>query len=150
MRWPLSTVTVVGGLGALLVVGVLVTVLAVRQPETTYRAGSPEAAVATYLRLLQEGRVDQAYALISPPDFSNYGNTMDRSAFHQEFDHWSQTSRRVTLVTTVVDGASASVTVDITQFSGSPLGAADQTNRQTITLVRKTGRWLVTGPAWLN
>ena len=55
------------GVGALLILGIAVAVLSTRQPETTFPAGSPESAVTTYLRLLQSGQVDNAFAMTASP-----------------------------------------------------------------------------------
>jgi hypothetical protein len=136
-----SLLVLLGGAGALLAAGVVVALVAVGQPETAYPAHSPQGTVATYLRLLQNGKVDAAYALVSMDT--------DRSSFHQQFDTWSQTPHRVTLVQAGTSGRDASVTVDIAAFSAGAYGASDQTGRQTFTLVRRGGVWRITGPEYL-
>ena len=133
MRMYRSLLVLLGGAGALLAAGVVVALVAVRQPETAYPAHSPQRTVATYLRLLQDGRVDTAYALV----------------FHEQFDTWSQTPHRVTLLQAGTSGPDASVTVEIAAFSAGPFGASDQTHRQTFTLVRQGGAWRITGPEYL-
>src|SRR5207248_3870933 len=112
--------------------------------------------VATYLHLLQNGRVDTAYALVAmdracrssalqPP-----GQVcLDRERFHEQFDNWSQRPHRVTLLQAGTSGADASVTVEIAAFSGGAFGASDQTSRQTFTLVRQGGAWRITGPDYI-
>ena len=136
-----SLLVLLGGAGALLAAGVVVALVAVRQPETAYPAHSPQRTVATYLRLLQDGRVDTAYALVAM--------NMDRERFHEQFDTWSQTPHRVTLLQAGTSGPDASVTVEIAAFSAGPFGASDQTHRQTFTLVRQGGAWRITGPEYL-
>ena len=138
---------ILGGVGALLLAGVVVALLAARQPEARYAAHSPQATVATYFRLLQEGKVDQAYALTQ---FEDPYRVISLSDFHQQYDSWSQASHRVTAVSATTSGGTASVTVDISVFSGGTFGASDRTHRATITLSRTGGTWYITGPQWLG
>lgn len=141
MRMYRSLLVLLGGAGALLAAGVVVALVAVRQPETAYPAHSPQGTVATYLRLLQDDKVDTAYALVAM--------NMDRERFHEQFDTWSQTPHRVTLLQAGTSGPDASVTVEIAAFSAGPFGASDRTSRQTFTLVRQGGAWRITGPEYL-
>ena len=140
------------GAGGLLVIGVIVALLAARQPEATFSPGSPEGTVTTYLRLLQNGQVDEAYAMTSidmgPPFFEK----MTRERFHQEFDVWGQSPHRVTLLrSTNTSGDKASVTVEISTFRPDLFPAADLTVQQTFTLSqREGGGWLITGPAYMG
>jgi hypothetical protein len=147
MRMYRSLLVLLGGAGALLAAGVVVALVAVRQPETAYPAHSPQATVATFLRLLQNGQVDTAYPLVRwKPIRSGQCCQMDREQFHQQFDTWSQTPHRVTLIQAGTSGPDASVTVEIATFSAGAFGASDQTCRQTFTLVRQGGAWRITGP----
>ena len=141
MRMYRSLLVLLGGAGALLAAGVVVALVAVRQPETAYPAHSPQGTVATYLRLLQDGKVDTAYALVAMD--------IDRERFHEQFDTWSQTPHRVTLLQAGTSGPDASVTVEIAAFSAGAFGASDRTSRQTFTLVRQGGAWRITGPEYL-
>ena len=136
-----SLLVLLGGAAALLAAGVVVALVAVRQPETAYPAHSPQGTVATYLRLLQDDKVDTAYALVAMD--------MDRERFHEQFATWSQTPHRVTLLQAGTSGPDASVTVEIAAFSAGPFGASDRTSRQTFTLVRQGGAWRITGPEYL-
>ena len=141
MRMYRSLLVLLGGAAALLAAGVVVALVAVRQPETAYPAHSPQGTVATYLRLLQDGKVDTAYALVDMD--------IDRERFHEQFDTWGQTPHRVTLLQADTNGPDASVTVEIATFSAGPFGASDRTSRQTFTLVRQGGAWRITGPEYL-
>ena len=141
MRMYRSLLVLLGGAGALLAAGVVVALVAVRQPETAYPAHSPQGTVANYLRLLQDGRVDTAYALVAMD--------VDRERFHEQFDSWGQTPHRVTLLQADTSGPEARVTVEIATFSAGPFGASDRTSRQTFTLVRQGGAWRITGPEYL-
>ena len=141
MRMYRSLLVLLGGAAALLAAGVVVALVAVRQPETAYPAHSPQGTVATYLRLLQDGKVDTAYALVDMD--------IDRERFHEQFDSWSQRPHRVTLLQAATSGSDASVTVEIAAFSAGAFGASDRTSRQTFTLVRQGGAWRITGPEYL-
>ena len=145
-----SLVVIAGGVGILLIVGIIVAVAGGRQPEARYPAGSPQGRVATYLRLLQDGQVDKAYALTAlDGDGSSMEPAITLQRFHLQYDQWSQRSHRVILVRSSVAGGSASVTVDISAFSGGAFGASDTTNRQTFTLIRHAGAWRITGPQYV-
>ena len=141
MRMQRSILVLIGGVGALLVAGIVVALMAARQPEVAYPPESPEGTVATFLRLLQDGQVDQAYELVAME--------LDREAFHQRYGDWSQRAHRVTLVRGSTTGDRATVTVDVSTFSGGAFGASDYTNRETFTLERRNGTWRITGPEYL-
>lgn len=141
MRVQRSVLLLVGGAIGLLLAGVVVTLLVTGAPETVYPEDSPEGTVATYLRLLEDGEVEQAYALVSM--------RIDREQFRQQFSNWSERSHRVTLVRSSTDGDSATVVVDVSTFSGGAFGASDQTSRHTFTLERRNGSWRITGPQYL-
>jgi hypothetical protein len=133
-------VMVAAGL-ALLVAGIIVALVASRRTDTAYPANSPEGTVATYLRLLQNGQADQAYDLVAID--------RDRQAFIRQYGDWSQRTHRVTLVNSNTSGDRATVTVDLSTFSGGAFGASDTTNRQTFTLEQRGGKWRITGPDYL-
>ena len=141
MRVQRSILLLVGGAIALLLAGVAVTLVVSRGPETTYPPDSPEGTVAGFLRLLEDGEVDQAYDLVAME--------IDRDQFRRQFSDWSERSRRVTLVRSSIDGDSATVVVDISTFSGGAFGASEYTNRHTFTLERRNGAWRITGPEYL-
>ena len=146
MRMYRSLLVLLGGAGALLAAGVVVALIAVRQPETAQPAHSPQATVATYLRLLQNGQVDTAYPLVQwQPLRSRQCCYMDRGQFRQQFEYWGQTPHRVTLLQAGTSGSDATVTVEIAVFSADAFGASDQTCRQTFRLVRQGGAWRITG-----
>ena len=145
MRMYRSLLVLLGGAGALLAAGVVVALIAVRQPETAYPAHSPQATVATYLRLLQKGQVDTAYPLVQWQPCKSHVFCMDREHFDQQFEYWGQTPHRVTLLQAGTSGSDATVTVEIAVFSADAFGASDQTCRQTFRLVRQGGAWRITG-----
>lgn len=154
-RWaremlPPSLLAIFAGVLVLLLAGVLVAVVAARQPAAAYPAGSPEATVAAYLRLLQSGQLDEAYALTDfAPGAAPFAAPMTRERFHALFDSWSQTPHQVLLLRASVIGDVASVTVEITTLHPDLFGGSEQRVQQTITLIRQDGAWRVTGPEWL-
>ena len=149
MRVQRSMILLIGGVVALLLAGVVFAVVASRRPEASFPPGSPEEAVATYLRLLQEGRVEEAYEMTAFEE----PRPMTRQQFLQQFDRWSQTPHRVTLLRATTTGERASVTVEISAFApgrfGGPFDTPEWTTQQTFTLVRRDGAWRITGPSYL-
>jgi hypothetical protein len=133
-----------GGAVAVLLLGVVITVAASRQPETTNPSGTPEATVANFVRLIEAGKLDEAYALTDIE-----GLTPER--FDEQFDpaFTGDSSRRVTVVRTNVKGNNATVVVAISTFSDSDsLDVSEYTYRQTYRLKRENGQWLITGPSY--
>jgi hypothetical protein len=143
-----SILLLIGGMGALLALGIAIALVAAHRPEASYPPGSPQQAVATYLRLLQDGKVDQAYAMTAFREGPN-GFRVPREQFNQMFGDWSSRSHRVTLLRASTKGSSATVQVEISAFSGNLFGGSDQTSRQTFTLSRRHGAWRITGPEYL-
>lgn len=152
-----SLVALIAGAAALIVAGVVVAVIASRQPAASYPADSPQGTVATYLRLLQDGQVDEAYAVTSfePAQYPGpYPGSypllapMSRDQFHQAFDGWSQVPHQVVLLRSSTAADRASVTVEIASFRPDLLGG-DLRSHVTFTLVRTAGTWRITGPSYL-
>ena len=146
MREQRSLLILAAGTALLLLCGTVVGLAASHQSPPAYPRNSPQATVARYLRFLQSGQVDAAFQMT---DFGGWGATMSLENFHLQYDNWSQQAHRVTLVQAKVDGDTASITVDISTFSGGAFGASDQTNRQTFTLERISKGWLITGPEYI-
>ena len=144
MRMQRSILVPLIGTVVVLLVGVIVAVVTAHRPGTTFPTGSPQATVASYLRLLQDGQVDEAYALTA---FDQPAMTRER--FHMAFDHWSQQPHRVTLLRSTATTDQATVTVEVSTFTSNLLGAGDHSSQQTFTLLLRQGHWLVTGPTYL-
>jgi len=141
-----SLAVVIAGTIALLVLGLIVAVIASRQPEASFPADSPQATVAAYLRYLQSGKVDDAFALTK---FDNDGPPLTASRFHQQMDRWNQTPHRVTLLKTDVQGDRATVVVEVASFSPDAFASTDHSSRQSFTLIWRDGAWVITGPQFL-
>lgn len=148
--WGWAFLAVMGGAVLLLVAGIiLAAVLSHNEQTVTYQLTSPEGTVQRYLNLLQSGKVDAAYRMTQITDYGP-GGTMTRAMFDQQFAGWSQTSHQVTLLDPVtVSRGAASVPVQISSFSGGPLGASTDSNRVVFTLTKSGRRWLITGPPYL-
>jgi len=141
--------SVLGLLGVsivLLLAGVVVAIAASRQPEKTYPPGTPEAVVADFIRLVEAGKLDEAYELMAIPGLS-------RERFDEQVDpaYRNESSRRVTLIGSDVNGGNATVDVAISTLSYTDaLDVSEYTNRQTYHLRRENGRWLITGPRYFG
>lgn len=147
--WTPAFLAVIGGAVLLIVAGVILAViLSHTQQAVTYPANSPEGTVQRYLNLLQSGKLDQAYRMTQITDYGPEG-TMTRAEFAQQFASWSQSSHQVTLDSTTSGQGEASVTVQISSFSGGPFGASSDSNRVVFTLTKTSSRWLITGPPYL-
>ncbi|GAC1520404.1 MAG: hypothetical protein NVS2B16_27460 [Chloroflexota bacterium] len=148
-RMPRSILVLLGGISGLLLLGIVVALTIGRRSEVRYPAHSPEGTVATYLRLLQDGNLDQAYKLTHMSFDPGIGGPMSRAQFQQALGRWNERTHRVTLVRARHSGREASITVEISAFSSDVFGASDQTSRQTFTLVLLKGDWRITGPSYL-
>ena len=153
MRVQRSLVILVGVVVALLLAGAAFAVVASRRPEASFPPGSPEEAVATYLRLLQDGRLDEAFALTAFAEERDRHGPGTREGFVERFGRWSETPHRVTLLRASTAGDGATVTVEISASRpggvGGPFSAPESTAQQTFTLARRDGAWRITGPTYL-
>jgi hypothetical protein len=140
-----SASPLVGAVSLVVMIGVVLAFIGLRRPTAAYPLHSPQRAVQTYLDRLQSGKVDQAYRMtMLTPD---YPADTSLASFHRQWDNWSGTSHRITLVRTTKSSGLGSVTVDVTAFTPSDLPSSEQTTRVTFTLERFHGAWYITGPA---
>ena len=135
MQFHRSAVLLLGGAGLVLLAGLIVTLLVVREPEAAYAPNSPQSTVASFLRQLEQGEVDSAYALTT--------TATDRQSFQQQFGAWHSTSHRVALMQTTTNGNIASVTVRIRHFSAGAIGLPEESSEATFTLERQGGTWRI-------
>lgn len=145
--WGWAFLAVIAGAVLLMGAGIALAAVRAHSQQAAYRPASPEGRVQRYFNLLQSGKTDQAYDMTAIADYGS--GFMTRWEFHQQFDSWSQSSHQVTLESTTVAGGHASVTVDISSFSGGPFGASAGSNRVTITLDKTQKGWIITGPPYL-
>lgn len=148
LKSPNALVAVVVLATALLLVGgVVLAVVSSRQPEASFPAGSPQAAVAAYLRALQDGKLDDAYAMTAFAE--SEGAPVTRERFFAAADQWNRQPHRAALLRATVDGDRASVVVEVASFSPDVFGSADRTVQQTFALERRGGDWKITAPLYL-
>lgn len=131
---------------ALIISGAVLAVLTTRQPEASFTAGTPEATVADYLRLLQNGDLEGGFALTSM-HFGSRGMSLE--TFRNQNQHWSQTQHRVTLISSKTAGNQATVVVEVATFQPDAFGGGDRTTRQTFSLTRQDNAWRITAPTGL-
>src|SRR5438270_240671 len=120
IRFPWLYGGIIAGLVAIALLAVL---LARGQKAANYPPYSPQRAVATYLNLLQTGKVDRAYAMTDFGFPQECGATL--ADFHQQWDNWGANSHRVTVADVHQTGGTASVTVDVTSFSANGFGPSE-------------------------
>lgn len=112
--------------------------------QATFADGTPQKAVATYVRLLQAGKVDDAFRLTTTADSRNVA--IARRRFHLAFDQWHHQAHGVSLLGAHVSRNLAQVTVEIGTYDGNVLGESESTSRRTFTLRFSHGRWRIEEP----
>jgi len=128
--------------GVLLLTGILVAMLVARNERATvYPANSPVGTVQRYVRLLQNGKLTAAYAMV----YTSEGE----SEFDSEYGDWSSRSHQVTLVSTDRQRATASVTIEISGVDAGPFGASNSSQRVTFHLDQHGRGWIITDPPYL-
>jgi len=135
MQLHRAMVLLLGGASLVLLMGLLITLVVVRQPETAYAPNSPQAAAASFLRLLEQSHIDAAYVLTT--------KALDGQSFHRQFVAWHSTTHRVSLVQTAIHGDMAAVDLTIRRFAGGAVGLPEQSYQATLTLERVAGTWRV-------
>lgn len=125
--------------GVLLLVAVVAAVLAATRPGPQLAEGSPEAAVRDYVAAVVDGDRGVAAGLLDPQgrcgedDLSHYG---------------TDSSGRIVLRETEVDGDEAEVHVDIVHDGEGPFGAGEWRDELRFDLRRDGDRWVITGEPW--
>lgn len=137
----LVTLLLVGiGLASVVVVG--------RQPTPVPDLSRPDGVVLAYLRDRQEGREQDAQALYSanarqttvagPP-----GSPPKPIALPPRPSQ-PQTSQRIQVTSTQIDGDRATVNLEITTFrADSPITPSESSYQQSIPLVQEGGQWKI-------
>ena len=122
------------------VIAVAAGVVAADRSEVEVQAGTPEATVQAYLRAVLDGDV-AALDQLEPGTRCEAGDIT--GAFVPE-------SARIVLAGSEVDGAHATVRVEITEGSaGSPFGVDEYTHEQRFALEQSdTGDWYIVGAPW--
>jgi hypothetical protein len=148
MRIPRSFVVIFCAVVAIFVAGIVLALIEARRPETVFPPDSPEGVVATYLRQLQNGQTDDAFALTAF-DTTSGPRQVTASDFRNQNQQWQQQSHRVTLVHATTTGDQATVAVDVTRMSAGVFGGTDSTRRVTFQLKHTEAGWRITEPVFL-
>lgn len=126
--------------GAVVILAVVAAVVAATRPPPTLDPATPDGAVQTYLRAMLEGDTETAVARLSPSTGCDEDDVS--SAFVTD-------SARIVLVDSTVDGATAIVTVEITESSGSgPFDGSEFSHEERFTLRNEEGSWLLVDEPW--
>lgn len=126
--------------GVLVLVAVVAAVLAAMRPDPQLPAGSPEATVQDYVRLVYAHDLDEAAALLDP---------QGRCAKEDLESAWVDREARMVLRESDVDGDEADVRVDLVYAGGGPFGLSDEYSEpQHFQLARAGERWVITGEPW--
>lgn len=141
---PRLVVALLMGAGGVLLAGVVTAAVAARQSQPAIQPGSPQAAVATYVRDLQNGKLDAAYRMTRFMD-TYYGPVGGPQGFRAQYGGWGHQPHRVTLISSRADGSTAHVRVEIITYSDAVFGGGQTSRTVTFTVDRLGGRWYITG-----
>ncbi|WP_156875741.1 hypothetical protein [Ornithinimicrobium pekingense] len=125
--------------GVLLLVAVVAAVLSATRPGPQLTEGSPEAAVRDYVAAVVEGDREAAAARLDPEgpcteeDLRLVGEPSDG---------------RIVLRDVELDGAEATVRVDVVHDGEGPFGAGEWRDELRFDLRRDGEHWVVTGEPW--
>lgn len=128
----------IGATAALLVV---VAVFFALQPPTEFDPNSPEGTAQGYFRAIND-RDDEGAESFMTDDLRQSCD-----------DHWwyddLESTSRVVITDTTIDGDTARVDVDITvSYGDEPFGGGSYDQSETISMERVRGAWLISKPAW--
>lgn len=126
--------------GAVVIFAVIAAVVAANRRVPDLDSSTPDGAVQTYLRAMLEGDTDTAVDLLSTS--TGCDDTDVAAAFVTD-------SARIVLVESSVEDDTASVVVEITEFSGDgPFGGSEFSHEEQFSLENEAGRWLIVGEPW--
>jgi hypothetical protein len=130
--------------GALLVLSI---VLALLRSDAEFPAGSPEAAVQTYLRALQDDDFSTAHNLFSADLRAEC--SLDDFVSGSVYYKREIANQRVVLESTTTLNESVAVTTRISRVSDSgPFGVSEYSASQVFTLRQEDGGWRFTKQPW--
>ena len=150
---PLETIDrsfrlVVLGVGILTIAGVAATLLAsVGRPSADL--STPLGVVTTYVRAIQTGDADRAWALTAETTVEpNAGELprpfLSKDDFRQQVQSSRQsTTPRIRVLSSSQSGDTASVQLEVSHASGDPLTGVS-TRQITVALNRQGGSWRIT------
>lgn len=125
---------------ATVLLAIVAAVVAARREPPTLDLDTPDGVVQAFLRAVLEGDDESAAALLSPS--TGCDATDIANAFVTD-------SARILLVESDEDGDDATVTVEITESSGSgPFEGSEFSHEETFSLADEDGSWLIVGEPW--
>lgn len=128
---------ILGTVGVLVVVAVVVIAL---RPPATFDPATPEGAVQGYLEAVFDEDESTAVGYLEPKSQCNERDISDASV---------DSSARVVLIDTEIDGDTARVEVEVTFSQGQgPFDSYEYSQDHSFDLVDSGDRWLLTGEPW--
>ena len=147
---PIDRLTwVVVAVVALLTVAALGSLLATRAGQPRPDLSTPEGVVRAFVQAIQTDRADEAWSYVlasgtSPGPGQPYPPVPSKDEFRNEVDNSSQpTSSRIRILSVTRAGDNATVQLEVTSFSGAPLGEAFSHTVPVMLIARGT-TWLIT------
>lgn len=122
-----------------LALAVVAAVASSRQDAAAPDTSTPEGVVQTYVAAIIRGDDETAVAQLDP--------SLGCTAPLQET--WAPDSASVSVVSSTAAAQTATVVVDIDGGSGgAPLFVDPSSHRETFSLIRHSGRWVISGEPW--
>lgn len=126
--------------GSVAILAVIAAVVAATRTPPTLDPATPDGAVQIYLRAMLEGDTETAAARLSSSTGCDEADVS--AAFVTD-------AARIVLVDSTVDGATAIVTVEIIESSGSgPFEGSEFSHEERFTLRNEEGSWLLVDEPW--
>lgn len=123
----------------LVLLAVVAGVLSATRPRAQLPEGSPEAVVQQYVTAVFEQDLDAAADHLDPDGDCD---VEDLEMAYTERD------ARVVLRSTDVDGATATVRIDLVNADNAPFGGNEWTQEERFELTDLGDRWVITGEPW--
>lgn len=135
MNGKSPTLLLIGGAVLLIAVGVLVSVLSPRSSRAEYAPGSPEAAVAEYIKLRREGRNTESNRVKDP-------NNPEAEYLDYRL---AEPGARIGLVSSQTTGSTATVVIEVSSLEdGGAFLPSESYQRIRFHLRQTDGRWIIT------
>ena len=145
-----SLLYVAVGIVVLSVITIAVVLLAGDRETARFDAGSPEAALQSYLVAYEAGDLEAAHARFS----ADVREHMDLDAYRRAVDSWGvgfETDRSVLFDSKSGSGERVELHLTVEEFAGDGLSGDTYRSPRDIRLVREGGEWRIDEPlVWLD
>jgi hypothetical protein len=134
---------------ALLTVAALGSLLATRMTAQRPNLSTPEGVVTAFIQAIQANRADEAWSYVlasgtTTGPGSPYPPVPTKEEFRNEVDNSTPPTRaRVRILSVAPAGDNATVQLEVTTFSGAPLGTAFS-RTVAVMLISHGATWLIT------